>query len=322
MIVGSINFSSGDAAGLLGTSVSLAWTMVPFCFLVGYFLEFFEVLNPAGRPKIGVWVKRFVVCSLILLNYGYVAGKAIGLSRYLAGKFKSDIDIEKLASDAQKNLLDMNMNAGTDINKEINKDYGDRALDVELDKAKNMEEMQEILASQLMDRAKIMVQRSLGTVGALLKHTSDVAGYSLTTGLVTVSHLVAKIVYEVILSLCDIMVSFWYIIGPLTIVFTFIPSINPASVWFARLISWALCPLVLNIFISIMGIVGVYTLNATGDGIVKLVSANIVFLLVIGGAPSITSSLVGGGGPSFISSYFALAALSSVKGMKVPKLSK
>ncbi len=71
-----------------------------------------------------------------------------------------------------------------------------------------------------------------------------------------------------------------------------------------------------------MGIVGVYTLNATGDGIVKLVSANIVFLLVIGGAPSITSSLVGGGGPSFISSYFALAALSSVKGMKVPKLSK
>jgi hypothetical protein len=259
-----ISFKTGAIAEMVTTTLRIARLYFVFALLVGYLVEWAGKSPGAPRDYAGCTWRSFIVLFLLAF-YTQVFGSVVNLSNAITQQVTPPTVGERLY---------------TDFKTQLKSTYG-RMMDAQ-DRATQASNPE--VAAKALDEAD---KASVDLIG-------KVTGGLLMDSLVGLFAAVGLVVHWLIARLAILLMTLFYVLGPLALVFS-IPAVSDIGTkWFSEFLSFCAWPIISGLLLRITVALGSHLIFGTGAGVIETLASSLLMTASAIATPVLCSKLVGG----------------------------
>jgi len=259
-----ISFKTGAIAEMVTTTLQIARRYFVFAMLAGYVVEWVGKSPDAPRDYAGCTWRSFIVLFLLVF-YTQVFGSLINLSNAITQQVTPPTVGERLYTDFKTQLK------STYARIESAQDRAANAPDAEI-------------AARALAEADSASQDLVGKV----------TGGLLMDSLVGLFAAVGLVVHWLIARLAVLLMTLFYVVGPLALVFS-VPNVSDTGTkWFSEFLSFCAWPIISGLLLRITVALGSHLIFGTGPGVIETLASSLLMTASAIATPVLCSKLVGG----------------------------
>lgn len=259
-----ISFKTGAIAEMVATTLRIARLYFIFAMLIAYLVEWAGKSPGAPRDYAGCTWRSFIVLFLLAF-YTQVFGSLINLSNAITQQVTPPTVGERLY---------------TDFKTQLKSSYA------------RMTEAQDRAAQTSNPDAAARAREEADS--ASMDLLGRVTGGLLMDSLVGLCAALGLVVHWLIARLALLLMTLFYVLGPLALVFS-IPSVSDIGTkWFSELLSFCAWPIISGLLLRITVALGSHLIFGTGPGIMETLASSLLMTTSAIATPVLCSKLVGG----------------------------
>src|SRR3954464_7250042 len=284
-----VSFKTGAIAEMVATTLHLARTYFVFALIVGYLVEWAGKSPTADRDYAGCTWRAFIVLFLLAF-YTDVFGSVINLSTAITRQVTPTSVAERL--------------------------YGDYKTQLKATYAR-MNDAQ--ARAQLTPNGDAAKKADAEAQQASLNFIGTITGGLLMDSLVSLLAAIGLVVHWLISRLAILLMTLFYVIGPLALVFS-IPSVSDAGTkWFSEFLAFCTWPIISGLLLRITVALGSHLIFGTGPGAIATLATALLMTASAIATPTLANRLVGGGVKSAASQGLETARLFTSSGVDLAR---
>lgn len=258
----TVDLTSGTLSAMVGTTLGIARSLLPFCLVLGLLLEAFGTSPSLPRDYSAV-VWRFVLVFFALISigggsvYGKIAGTVIEFTEGVAAR---------IAPASQREDLSRKMEA----------------------------RMSELVEKRANGRSDAEKQAGVGAVEKWAADTAAELGGAMFNTLMSLIVLLGQIAHWVITTLGRILAVLFFVIGPLAIVFSVPRGFGFAGSWMRTFVTYCSWPIFSALILRIAVTVGLDHVSVDeASGTLSAMAASLLLVATAISVPALASALIG-----------------------------
>lgn len=258
----TVDLTSGSLNAMVGTTLGIARSLLPFCLVLGLLLEAFGSAPSVPRDY-GSVVWRFVLVLVALTSvgggsvYGKTAGTVIELAEGIAAR---------IAPASQRDELSKKMEA----------------------------RMTELLDQKAKGRSEAEKRAGVGVMEKWAADTAAELGGAMFNTLMSLIVLLGQISHWVITTLGRILAVLFFVIGPLAIVFSVPRGFGFAGSWLRTFVTYCCWPIFSALILRIAVTVGLERVSVDeASGTLSAMAASLLLVATAVSVPALASALIG-----------------------------
>src|SRR3954465_6699474 len=284
-----VSFKTGAIAEMVATTLHLARTYFVFALIVGYLVEWAGKSPSADRDYAGCTWRAFLVLFLLVF-YTDVFGSVINLSSAITRQVTPPSVAERL--------------------------YDDYKTQLKARYARMNDAQARALLSPNGDAAKTADAEAQA---ASFDFIGTITGGLLRDSLVSFLAAIGLVVHWLISRLAILLMTLFYVIGPLALVFS-IPSVSDAGTkWFSEFVAFCAWPIISGLLLRISVALGSHLIFGTGPGAIETLASSLLMTVSAIATPVLCSKLVGGSAKSAASHGLEAARTAASSGVNLAK---